>query len=287
MIRLRFLIFQVLLLAAFISLPAAQRPPKASASASGPQAPGPVSAALLPASTAVMAAPAIARPRPEYRFPAGQTFVYSAVWRIFNAGTATLRMESARAQDRVLGTADTVSTVALLYHVLDHYESSFDPATFCSSSTSRQIEEGLRRVNTRITFDYARHKSLFEQKNLKKNESKTVEHQIPACVTDVLSGIFYTASLPLQPGSTYSFPLNDGGETLTVNVHAEAREQIKTPAGTFNTIRVQPEAASGVLKDKGKIWIWYSDDAARIPVQVRAHMYWGLLTFTLQRIDKK
>jgi hypothetical protein len=41
------------------------------------------------------------------------------------------------------------------------------------------------------------------------------------------------------------------------------------------------------LKDKGKIWIWYSDDAARIPVQARAHMYWGMLTFTLQRIDKR
>jgi len=72
-----------------------------------------------------------------------------------------------------------------------------------------------------------------------------------------------------------------------VNLHVEAREQIKTPAGTFNTIRVQPETPAGLLKDKGKIWIWYSDDAARIPVQGRAHMYGGTLTFTLQRIDRK
>lgn len=241
----------------------------------------------MPASAVVITAPAIAKPRPEYHFPTGQTLVYTGVWRVFNAGTATLRIEQMGAQDRILGTADATSAAALLYHVQDRYESSFDPATFCSTSTSRQIEEGFRRVNTKITFDYAQHKSLFEQKNLKKNENKTLERPIPPCVTDVLSGIFYSASLPLQPGSTYSFPLNDGGETITVNVHAEAREQIKTPAGTFNTIRVQPEAASGVLKDKGKIWIWYSDDAARIPVQARAHMYWGMLTFTLQRIDKK
>jgi Protein of unknown function (DUF3108) len=287
LILFRFLISSILLLSWLTSSPADQRPGKAAVPAASP-APSPVSQpALLPASTAVITAPSIARPRPEYRFPTGQTFVYSGVWRIFNAGVATLRMESAGPQERVLGTADTVSAAALLYRVQDHYESSFDPATFCSSSTSREIEEGLRHVNTKITFDYAQHKSVFEQKNIKKSESKSQEHAIPACVTDVLSGIFYTASLPLQPGSTYSFPLNDGGETLTVNVHAEAREQIKTPAGTFNTIRVQPEAASGVLKDKGKIWIWYSDDAARIPVQARAHMYWGILTFTLQRIDKK
>lgn len=241
----------------------------------------------MPANGAVVTAPAIAKPRPEYQFPVGETLVYTAVWRVFNAGTATLRLERAGDQDHVLGTAGTASSAALLYRVEDHYESAFDPATFCSTSTSREIEEGFRRVNTKITFDYSRGKSVLEQKNIKKKETKSQEHPIPSCVTDVLSGIFYTASLPLQPGTSYSFPLNDGGETLTVNVHAEAREQIKTPAGTFNTIRVQPEAASGVLKDKGKIWIWYSDDANRIPVQARTHMYWGNLTFTLQRIDKK
>ena len=213
--------------------------------------------------------------------------MYGGVWRIFNAGTATLRMEQAGPENRVLGTASATSAAALLYRVQDRYESFFDPATFCSRNTSRSVQEGYRRVETSITFDYARGKSVLEQKNLRKKETKHEEHNIPGCVTDVLTAIYYVASLPLQPGRTYSFPLNDGGETITVNVHAEAREQIKTPAGTFNTIRVQPEAASGLLKGKGRIWIWYSDDAPRVPVQARAHLYWGTLTFTLQRIDKK
>jgi hypothetical protein len=90
-----------------------------------------------------------------------------------------------------------------------------------------------------------------------------------------------------MPGGVYSFPLNDGGETITVTVRVEAREKIKTPAGTFDTIRVQPESAKGLLKNKGKIWIWYSDDAARVPVQARTRMSWGTLTIMLQRIDKK
>ena len=232
-------------------------------------------------------APAIVKPGPNHVFPLGQTLIYSGVWRIFDAGTATLQMEQAGPETRVVGTANATSAVALLYHVHDRYESLFDSSTFCSQMTSRRIEEGFRRGETDIKFDYARGKSILEQKNLKKNETKRAEHNIPDCVTDVLSGIFYTGTLPLQPGQVYSFPLNDGGETLYVNVHVEAREQIKTPAGTFNTIRVQPETSSGLLKEKGKFWIWYSDDAARIPVQARIHLYWGMLTFTLQRIDKK
>jgi hypothetical protein len=250
-------------------------------------APTPAASPAPPAPAAIVTAPAIAKPGPEYQFPIGQTYVYNGVWRIFNAGTATLSMNQAGGENRVVGVATATSAAAVLYHVLDRYESLFDPATFCSHSTSRSVEEGSRRVQTDITFDYARGKAVRTQKNLKKKDTRTEEHSIPGCVTDVLTGIYYAGSLPLQPGHTYTFPLNDGGETITVSAHAEAREQIKTPAGVFNTIRVQAEAASGILKGKGSIWIWYSDDAARVPVQARVHLYWGTLTFTLQRIDRK
>jgi len=234
-----------------------------------------------------MVAPSITRPRADYQFPVGQTYVYGAEWRVFNAGTATLRMEKAGQENRIVATADAAGTISLLYHVQDRLESFFDPASFCSHNTSRHIEEGFRRVESSITFDYQHGKALLDHKNIKKKESKHEEHDIPGCVTDMLSSIYYVASLPLLPGKTYSFPINDGGATLTVLVHVEGREQVKTQAGTFKTIRVQPETASGALRDKGKIWVWYSDDAARIPVQMRARMAWGTLTFSLLRVDKK
>jgi hypothetical protein len=241
----------------------------------------------VPAEQSEMVAPSITRPRADYQFPVGQTYVYGAEWRVFNAGIATLRMEKAGQENRIVATADAAGTISLLYHVQDRLESFFDPSSFCSHNTSRHTEEGFRRVESNITFDYQRGKALLDHKNIKKKESKHEEHDIPGCVTDMLSSVYYVASLPLLPGKTYSFPINDGGATLTVLVHVEEREQVKTPAGTFKTIRVQPETASGALRDKGKIWVWYSDDAARIPVQMRARMAWGTLTFSLLRVDKK
>ena len=260
--------------------------PQSKKAASTPS-PTPTPAPKLPVEPTVITAPSIAKPRSEYVLPIGQTYVYAGEWRIFSAGIATLRVEQAGQEIRVVGSADAAGTISLLYHVHDRLESFFDSSTFCSRSISRNTEEGFRRVNTNVTFDYQRGKSVLDQKNLKKQESKHEEHDIPGCVTDLLSGLYYVASLPLLQGKTYNFPLNDGGQTLTVDVHVETREQIKTPAGTFNTVRVQPETASGLLKDKGKIWIWYSDDVAHIPVQMRARMSWGTLTFVLQRIDHK
>jgi hypothetical protein len=244
-------------------------------------APSPQSSATPPASLP------LARPGPNYRLPIGQTYVYAAEWRIFSAGTATLRVERAGQEARVVGTADATGSVAVLYHVHDTFESFLDPSTLCSRNISKHAEEGVRRVDTNITFDYQRNKSVLEQKNLVKKDFRHEEHDISGCVTDVVSAIYYAGTFPLQPGKTYSFPLNNGGATVTVDLHVEAREQIKTPAGTFYAVRVRPEASSGMLKDKGKIWIWFSDDAAHIPLQMRGHMFWGSLALTLQRIDRK
>jgi hypothetical protein len=231
--------------------------------------------------------PPLLPPGPAYRAPIGETLVYAAQWRVFPAGIATLRVEQAGQEIRVVGTADASGAVGLLFHVHDRFESFVDPASFCSRSLSKNNEEGFRRVSTSITYDYQRHKAIVDHKNLKKNESRHVESEIPGCVSDVLSAIYYVSSLPLLPGRTYSFPVNDGGKTVPVDIHVEAREQIKTPAGTYNTIRVQPDAPADVFKDKPKMWIWYTDNAAHTPVQMRMHMRWGMFTLSLQRIDRK
>jgi hypothetical protein len=235
--------------------------------------------------------PPLPRPDRKNHPPVGQTLVYGAEWRVFNAGSATLRLEeTARSGDapegHVLGTADAAGAVALLYHVHDRYDSFFNASSFCSKSISKRIEEGLRRVNADIKFDYRRGKAVLDQKNLKKGDSKHAEEDIPGCVTDVLSAFYYVGTLPLEPGKTFSFPLNDGGKTVTIAIHGEAKEQIKTPAGTFNTVRIQPDIPSGVLKGKGKIWIWYAEDL-RMPVRLKGHLFWGTVTFTLQRFEKK
>ncbi len=226
-------------------------------------------------------------PAPGYRFPDGLTYVYAAEWRLWNAGTATLRFAAGDMQHRVFGTADSSGFVAVLYKVHDIFQSAFDPRTFCSATLSKHTEEGFHKRDTLIRFDYARRKSVLDETNLRNREVKHTERDIPGCVTDVVSAIFYVGSLPLLPGASYTFPLNDGGQTVNVTAKIEAREEIKTEAGTFRTVRVAPEADAGVVKERGRIWIWYSDDERRVPVQIRARMFWGTLTFKLQRVEKK
>ena len=76
-----------------------------------------------------------------------------------------------------------------------------------------------------------------------------------------------------------------GGGDLTMK--AEAKEQVVTQAGTFQTIRVQPIADAGVVKNRGNIWIWYTDDDRHMPVQMRARLFWGTITMHLVSMASK
>jgi hypothetical protein len=225
----------------------------------------------------------IVPPPTDYQFPAGR-LVYDVEWRLWNAGTATLKVEPAGAEHKVTASADSAGVVSLLYTVHDSFEAYFDAKTFCSTRITKRIEEGFRKRETQIRFDSGRRKAVLDEKNLKSGATKHVERDMPGCVTDVVSGIFYVGSLPLSPGAIYMFPLNDGGEMVDVLVHVEGTEELTTPAGTFSTIRVRPEASKGVVKERGKVWIWYS--AERVPVQMRARMFWGTLTLRLARVER-
>src|SRR3954468_21122965 len=221
-------------------------------------------------------------PRADYKFPNGLTLDYKGEWRIFDAGVTTVRMDAAGGQQRVVASADSTGFVAKLFHVHDVFESFFDPRTFCSLHLTKHIEEGARVREINIRYDNAAKKSILDQRVPSTGETKHVENDTPGCVTDVVSAVFYMGSLKLEPGMNYVFPMNDGAKTVDVRLQVEGRESVKTDAGTFNTVRVHPEGATG----KANILIWYSDDSAHIPVRLRSKAFWGTLTMTLKKMER-
>lgn len=226
-------------------------------------------------------------PRTNFSFPARQTLTYAVDWRVFPAGTTVLHLQQDGDQERISATGDTLGAINLIYRVSDRFQSSFNRSTNCSAGFSKQLQEGRRQVNTDLKFDYAHGKALLDEKNVAKGTSKHEEAPVGPCVTDLLSAIFYPASQTLTPGETFRVPLGDAVHTVVVTMHAEARETVRTPLGTYQTVRVQPTADAGVVKARGNIWIWYTDDDRHIPVQMRARLFWGTITFRLTAMDAK
>ena len=229
--------------------------------------------------------PQIVPPLPDYHFPNGKTLVFMAEWHVFTAGTATIKIEPDGAFEKVTLAANSSGAVNLLFLVRDMFETRIDPRTYCTTQIFKHSEEGKRKRETRIQIDLARRKSILDEKNLQTGETKHEENDVPGCTTDVLSGFFYLASRPLQPGSNVEFPVTDGGKTTLAVAHVEGREQVKVPAGTFQALRVSVEATTGKLQGRGQLMVWFTDDADHMPVQMRAKVQWGMVMFRLQRVE--
>ncbi|HXB62719.1 MAG TPA: DUF3108 domain-containing protein [Acidobacteriaceae bacterium] len=231
--------------------------------------------------------PTLPPPATSYIFPAHQTLTYKVDWRVFTAGTAVFHLETQGTQEKVTASADTIGAVNMLFPVEDRYQSAFDTRTGCSSGFNKQIVEGRRKINSDLSFNYAVGKQTQIEKNMVKGTVQQMETPIPACVTDSLSAIFYVASQQLADGSGFSFPLGDAARTVSVTMKVLGHEEVKTPSGTYQTVRVQPTADAGIVKNRGNIMIWYTDDARHLPVQIRAFLFWGTITFHLQSVENK
>ncbi len=226
----------------------------------------------------------ISPPPANYHFPDKRIYTFSAEWHTLVAGTGVIHMETAGRERKIVASADTLGAVNMLFPVRDRFEARFDPQTFCSQSITKHSEEGSHKRETAIHFNYATSKSLLDETNLKTNEKKHVESDLPACASDILTGFYYLQSRPLQVGDAYEFPVSDG-KTAIVRATVEKREHIKVPAGSFSTVLVVAETISGSLQSKGKLWIWYSDDLEHTPVQIRAKLGFGNLVFRMQKIE--
>lgn len=229
----------------------------------------------------------LAPPRAGFSFPQKQTLTYAVDWRVFPAGTAVIHFDSTGDREHVTASAYTIGAINLLFHVNDRFQSVFDRQRGCSYQFDKQTVEGRRQVNSTLHLDYAQGKSFLDQKNLVNGQTKHAESAIPSCLTDLLSGIFYGASQPLSVGHNFQMPVADAQRTVPVTMKVEGYEQIRTSLGTFRTIRVQPTADVGVVKNRGNIWIWYTDDERHLPVQMQARLFWGTITFRLTGDENK
>jgi uncharacterized protein DUF3108 len=85
--------------------------------------------------------------------------------------------------------------------------------------------------------------------------------------------LYYVRTMDLEVGKTYDLNRYFRPDRNPVVVKVLRKETIKVPAGTFNTIVIQPIIkAKGIFSEGGKAQIYLSDDKDRIMVQMRVHL---------------
>jgi hypothetical protein len=238
----------------------------------------------------LMTVPAGNAQSPHDPFTPGEMLTYDVMWTIFRAGevTATLRTGGPATHDtyEVTATARSEGFVPMLFSVDNLFRATSSQQTLCSQGIVKKVNEGHRHKDTQIKFDYARKLALLNERDLNdaKAAPKLAQNEIPGCVEDVVTAFYYLRRQHLEVGHTLELPVNDGSKTQRVIVDVQAQEQVRTPMGTFDTLRVEPKVFNGLLKRKGRMLIWFSADDRRLPIRIKAMISVGSITGTLRSV---
>jgi hypothetical protein len=231
----------------------------------------------------VCATPAFSQSNP---LPARETFHYGIDWRLFAAGKARVDMNATpqpRPGYQVNLHLESTGIVSKLFKVEDDYSANLN-SSYCAQSLQMTTHEGSRLRETKIAFDGEARKASYLERDRAKNNAivRSGDIDIPPCVHDVLGGLFFVRTLNLEPGQSTQIPVSDGKKSVLVKVEAQAREDVKTPEGTFKTIRYEAYLFDNVLyKRSAHVNVWVSDDRRKLPVQIRVRMTFTIGTITL------
>jgi hypothetical protein len=216
--------------------------------------------------------------------PSRETLHYNVEWRLITAGKAQVDWGPGQRSDwQARLHLESAGMVSKLFKVEDDYTADLNQS-LCAQSVEMSTHEGGRRRETHIRFDGPARRSSYVERDLVKNSVlRAKEIEIPSCVHDVIGGIFYLRTLKLEPGQSIQIPVSDGKKSVMANVEAQQREDLKTPAGAFKTIRYEIYLFNGVLFQRSAhLHVWFTDDQRRLPVQIRVRMPVTIGTITLQ-----
>ena len=246
-----------------------------------------VCALSLIVSCPVLAVPAEPQPNSNPKFPYPEKLTYHVEWRLIAAGSVTVdltRDNSENCQTNLH--LESAGWVTRLYKVLDNYKALSD-SKFCGTSSFLEAEEGKRHSTTRLTFDNGRHKVDYDQHDLVKSSDEKKEMDIAPCTYEITGALASLRGMDLPPGKWATFPITDGKKMVHGKIEAQAKETVNVNGKDYSAIRYEAFLFDNVLyKRKGRLLIWMTDDADRIPVQFRLLMGFPIGTVTVQ-LDKQ
>ena len=208
---------------------------------------------------------------------------YSIEWRLITAGQATLKFSADQPGWASDPHVTSTGLVSRLFKVDDRYVVNYDP-NLCAVSSMLTAHEGLRHRETRIRYDGAERMANYVERDL--SSDKVVlkkETEIPPCVYDVIGALYRIRTMNLPVGQSGVVPVSDGKKSVQARVEAQAAETIETSSGTHRTIRYEAFLFNDTLfRRTGRLYIWLTDDASRLPVQIQFRLQFHIGTITLQ-----
>jgi hypothetical protein len=217
---------------------------------------------------------------PQYPFGVGEKFEYGAKLGMLNLGGASMQVVSV---DTVRGQPSFMFRFRL-----EGGNFLFRITTILESWTTIDDFKSLRFRNDNKENDKVRLREydIFPDSGFFRQKGKDVTEPTPSQPLDDAAILYYVRSTPLELGQTYRVDRYFRQDKNPLVIRVLKREKMTLPDGsTVDCLVLNPVIDDrGMFADRADARLWITDDARRIPVQIRSKYPFGTVTLRLEKM---
>ena len=214
-------------------------------------------------------------------FHIGEQFTYEISWMNIKAGTAIMGVTAGTVENhplvKLVTTAQSRPAITKFFPVDNRVESILNPETMLPEHMTFRRREGKKNEDMEYTFDQ-KEGTVIEVKGGSTETLPILPH-----THDAISCLYYVRSeLTPRPGSSLTMNVHHDTKNYTLDVLVEKVETIKGAWGELETVRVLVLMPfQGIFLNQGNIRVWFTNDARRIPLRMKAKVVIGSLVADL------
>jgi hypothetical protein len=153
------------------------------------------------------------------------------------------------------------------------------PQMFLTHHYHVTLNENDYRADKVVTFDRVAATSTYTNRRAPAEPPKV--QPLADYGRDLFSALYHLRATVLEPapGNVYTLPVRELDRAMTLHVHVLGRGEIRTKAGRFKALHVQPVTQDGPEgRRKDRLHIWVTDDERRMPLRIEIRMALGAFT---------
>ena len=224
-------------------------------------------------------------------FGPGERVAFRITYAHLLAGRATLAVLGPQREGgsvlRFLAEAHSQGFFAWLfrYYVDDRTVASWDSDCGCSLRIEKHLHEGDATREQAVEFE-----PTVGTARVADSKIPQTRFDVGTCALDVLSALFVARIRGVGEGREPTLSVFDNGKRYAMLVRWRGRERLDLPppfGDGYPTVIVEPllVEGSGLFAQKGRLRVWLTDDARRVPVRMRSQVAIGSVSADLEQYE--
>lgn len=198
----------------------------------------------------------------------GEKLEYEILYGAIPAGRASLEVKGRASSNgevyRITSRARSNDIISLFFKVNDVIVSEVDAETSAPLLFEKRLREGPFKRYEKVTY---------EPGGVARTPER--DYTIDPGTRDILSALYYVRGHDLEIGDEIVVKAFEGGKAYDALVRVLRRETVSTDGGDYDCLVIEPEIVEGVFAKTGRLLIWLTDDALKMPVLMKSKVAVG------------